>query len=315
MSFLKKILIITFISLGTLSPVFVFADAYGLSTAGETAGLSQLAISNKTIPVFAGEIVSVGLSLIGIIFFLLMIYAGIRWMIAAGKSEDVQKAKDTLEAAAIGLVIVLSAYAITQFVFSSLLSGGGGGGSGPAGGGGIQACVANADCSGGVCVGGFCQGASGPTPLVPQNCADCCQTECLASYPDNVDDCRVECQACKDSARVAYSDAYNNCTMKGCADFRVGIVEAVGDCKAGTAGAPQGGQPVPDAPIDNCGTVVSSFDCQQPICKWLPGIGGIDGATCLKIKGSELVECKELKTREECDQMPASCIWGTCQTN
>ncbi len=232
MNIYKKTLITTFISLGALIPIFVFADAYGLSTAGETAGLSQLAISTKSIPQFAGEIVGVGLSLVGIVFFLLMLYAGIRWMIAGGKSEDVQKAKDTLEAAAIGLVIVLSAYAITQFVFSSLLSGSGGG-PGPAGGGGIQACVKNADCSGGgVCVGGFCQGASGPTPLVPQNCADCCQDNCLLSYPNNVDDCRVECQACKDSARVAYSDAYNNCTMKGCADFRVGIEEVAGDCKS-----------------------------------------------------------------------------------
>lgn len=121
----KKTFIILFVSLGILSSVSVFAaDSYGLVSAGEKAGLSKLTISNQSIPQFAGEVVGTGLSLIGIVFFLLMLYAGIRWMIAMGKSEDVQKAKDILEAAAIGLVIVLSAYAITQFVFTNLVGGG-----------------------------------------------------------------------------------------------------------------------------------------------------------------------------------------------
>ena len=133
---LKKILFIFIICLGVAAPLLVLTDSYGLDTAATEAGLKKLDISKKNIPQVAGEIVGVGLSLIGIIFFLLMLYAGVRWMVAMGKTEDVQKAKDTLEAAAIGLVIVLAAYAISRFVFSSLgVGGGGGGGSSPAAGG------------------------------------------------------------------------------------------------------------------------------------------------------------------------------------
>ena len=167
MSFLKKTFIISLVALGILGPVLVFAapagDAYGLSTAADQAGLADLAISKKSIPQFAGEVIGVGLSLIGIVFFLLMLYAGLRWMIAMGKSEDVQKAKDTLEAAAIGLVIVLAAYAITQFVFTNLGVGSGGGNTSPVGEMGPPAPSTIAECStaddcefGDDCVDGSC---------------------------------------------------------------------------------------------------------------------------------------------------------------
>ena len=58
-------------------------------------------------------------------------------MTAAGNAERVDKAKTILTAASMGLVIVLSAYAITKFVFSSLGVGGGGG----AGGGTAKAGI------------------------------------------------------------------------------------------------------------------------------------------------------------------------------
>jgi hypothetical protein len=49
-----------------------------------------------------------------------MIYGGYRWMMASGREEEVQKAKDTIKAAIIGLIIVLSAYTITYFISRSL---------------------------------------------------------------------------------------------------------------------------------------------------------------------------------------------------
>jgi len=122
MSFVKKISLVSLIALGFLFSadlVLSAGDTYGLDTAADKGGLKTL-FAGKTLPGLAGDIVGVGLSLVGIVFFGLMLYAGVRWMSAMGKTEDVQKAKDTLEAAAIGLVIVLAAYAITRFVFGSL---------------------------------------------------------------------------------------------------------------------------------------------------------------------------------------------------
>jgi amino acid transporter len=62
------------------------------------------------------------LSLMGVIFLALMIYAGFKWMTARGEEEKVTDAKETLTRAIIGLIIVLAAYAISYFVVSSLSS-------------------------------------------------------------------------------------------------------------------------------------------------------------------------------------------------
>ncbi len=69
-----------------------------------------------------GKVVGAVLSFLGIAFFILIIYAGFRWMFARGNDQEVAKAKDIIVSAVIGLVIVLSAYAIT-FYIGGLLSG------------------------------------------------------------------------------------------------------------------------------------------------------------------------------------------------
>ncbi|MFA6424322.1 MAG: pilin [Candidatus Magasanikbacteria bacterium] len=126
-----------FIILGVVFSMFVFApamaqDKYGLDTTVKaTGGLLPTSIKGaETLPQLAGNIVKVVLSLIGILFFALMLYAGITWMKAFGRSEDVEKAKEMITQAIIGLIIVMAAYAITNFVFTNLGATGGGGSSG-----------------------------------------------------------------------------------------------------------------------------------------------------------------------------------------
>jgi cytochrome bd-type quinol oxidase subunit 2 len=60
------------------------------------------------------------LGLLGIIFLVLMLYAGYNWMIARGDEARVEKAKDTIQRALIGIIITIAAYAITSFVFNAL---------------------------------------------------------------------------------------------------------------------------------------------------------------------------------------------------
>ena len=67
------------------------------------------------------------LGLLGIIFLVLMITAGFKWMTASGNEEKLTEAKETIWRAVIGLIIVVAAYAITYFVFNSLDWFGGGG--------------------------------------------------------------------------------------------------------------------------------------------------------------------------------------------
>ena len=67
-----------------------------------------------------GKIISVVLGLLGIILLVLIIYAGWLWMSAGGDSKQVDKAKDYIKNAVIGLVLILMAYVITGFVIDKL---------------------------------------------------------------------------------------------------------------------------------------------------------------------------------------------------
>ncbi|MFH1789900.1 MAG: pilin [bacterium] len=134
----KKIILIWLVCAFALTPSLAFSvpattagstgvpattkDDYGLHRAANQAGLNSLAISKSEPRALIGSIIGVGLSLLGVIFFLLILYAGIKWMTAMGSSEKVEKAKEMLEAAIIGLLIVLSAYAISRFIFTNIVN-------------------------------------------------------------------------------------------------------------------------------------------------------------------------------------------------
>jgi len=55
-----------------------------------------------SIPLAVGKVVGAGLSFIGILFMLLMIYGGFMWMVARGNDQEVTKAKELIQAAIIG---------------------------------------------------------------------------------------------------------------------------------------------------------------------------------------------------------------------
>lgn len=69
----------------------------------------------------AGQIIGIVLSFVGVLFFILMIYAGILWMTASGNDQQIATAKGLLINAAIGMIIVFSAYALTTFLGTQLL--------------------------------------------------------------------------------------------------------------------------------------------------------------------------------------------------
>jgi len=65
-------------------------------------------------------IISSILGLLGTIFLVLTIYAGILWMTASGEEAKIEKAQEIIKAAVIGLAIVMSAYTITYFIGNKL---------------------------------------------------------------------------------------------------------------------------------------------------------------------------------------------------
>ncbi|MFA6194562.1 MAG: hypothetical protein WC719_02335 [Patescibacteria group bacterium] len=77
------------------------------------------------IRVLVSKIIRIVLGFLGIIFLVLLILAGFRWMVSGGNEEAVKKAQAAIKTAIIGLVIVLAAYSITYFVFKYLPFSGG----------------------------------------------------------------------------------------------------------------------------------------------------------------------------------------------
>lgn len=67
------------------------------------------------------SVIRILLSLTGMVFLCLTIYAGYLWMTAGGNEDEVAKAKTLLTQAVIGLAVILLAYSITIFVFNTLL--------------------------------------------------------------------------------------------------------------------------------------------------------------------------------------------------
>ena len=91
--------------------------SYGLNkTAQEVSAFKNQKVSDNFIQTKAGQVIGVLLSFVGVLFLILMIYAGLMWMTAQGNSQQVDKAKDLLINSVVGIIIVFSAYAITAFM-------------------------------------------------------------------------------------------------------------------------------------------------------------------------------------------------------
>lgn len=132
---LKKVLVlIAVVAVSFVVCEFVYAQVLmnGLNAISETSGLPT---GNLLISI--ANIIRIILGLMGIILVVLIVYAGFLWMTAAGDPKKVETAKKIITNAIIGLVIIMSAFGITQFILSSLVSATQEGAGGPGGGGGI----------------------------------------------------------------------------------------------------------------------------------------------------------------------------------
>ncbi len=97
--------------------------ALALFETGPNLGLEYGAMTGlgQTDPrIVAANIINIALGLLGIISVVIILYAGFKWMTSAGNDEAVGSAKKMLVAAIIGLVIILSAYIIANFVLLNI---------------------------------------------------------------------------------------------------------------------------------------------------------------------------------------------------
>lgn len=117
-------------SLMSLSGVIcTFNSVFAAPPAGLTDNMKSLGtaaqyqtgtVDEKSIFGLVGSLVGVFLGVLGVIFVILFITAGYHWMMAGGDTAKLDKAKDSMWRAIIGLLIIIGAYAIQQYVFMSI---------------------------------------------------------------------------------------------------------------------------------------------------------------------------------------------------
>jgi Zn-dependent protease with chaperone function len=83
---------------------------------------SSIGLGTNDIRVTIARIINVALGMLGIVAVVIVLSGGFRWMTASGDEGKVDEAKKIITAGVIGLAIILSAYAIAQFVIDSLIT-------------------------------------------------------------------------------------------------------------------------------------------------------------------------------------------------
>lgn len=112
--------------------------AYSVEAGTVNTGIefaSGTGLSNQDIRVTIAKIIRIILGFLGIIAIGLTMYAGFLWMTSGGNEEKIAQAKLILRNGLIGLVIILSSFAIVTFILGKLMDATGGSGSGGNGGG------------------------------------------------------------------------------------------------------------------------------------------------------------------------------------
>lgn len=117
-------MLLGFVAFGLIlssSPVLAQgSDPYGLESTAERARYVEPGKPTETLFTLVTKAVRAFLALIGFLFFGMMLYAGLRWMTARGNEELAEKAKHTLQATTIGIMVIISAYALTTLVLNRL---------------------------------------------------------------------------------------------------------------------------------------------------------------------------------------------------
>ena len=122
----KNILIIIItifvININSLSCLaYDFDKDSGIKNTADATGHTENEIFTKdNLPEAIGIVIKISLGLLGIVFLFLIIYGGYIWMLAKGNQQEVDKAIKIIQNAVIGLIIVVVAFALVNFIFSQV---------------------------------------------------------------------------------------------------------------------------------------------------------------------------------------------------
>ncbi|MFC1598449.1 pilin [Patescibacteria group bacterium] len=114
----KKFLLIIIICLILAGFLYFFniAEATSLESPGLLAGKSGDEASAWVI----GRFINGAIAVVGAVTFFMFVYGGFTWIASAGSSDSIQKGKNIMIWATIGLIIVLFSYATTDLIITAL---------------------------------------------------------------------------------------------------------------------------------------------------------------------------------------------------
>src|SRR3972149_4669795 len=117
----RPILIFSLLTLiiGGLFAASAIVRAQGVDVGLEPLEATGLA-AREDIRVTIARIIRFAFGFLGVIAVGIVLYGGFLWMTAKGNEEQINKARLTLTSGAIGLLIILMAFAITSFVLRRL---------------------------------------------------------------------------------------------------------------------------------------------------------------------------------------------------
>lgn len=116
---MKKYFLATLLVIIILLPFLVLAQP---PQQGLNDFLNETELKPSSLPEAIGRIVRIILSFLGLFTVLIIIFGVVRVAGSAGDEEQISNAKRMITAGVVGLIIIVLAYAVSAFVFSSLSS-------------------------------------------------------------------------------------------------------------------------------------------------------------------------------------------------
>src|SRR5690348_6787394 len=116
---LLSMAVFTFVALLGLSfvlPVFAQTSQENLDVIGTQAGIG----GGADLFTIIGRVINVALGFVGIVLLGLLLYAGWLWMTSEGDAKKIDSAKTMIRNAIIGLLIIVSSFAIVNFILAQL---------------------------------------------------------------------------------------------------------------------------------------------------------------------------------------------------
>lgn len=113
-----------------LFPVFAHAQTISPGLSGADTNLDQVNTGatarggalQADLPALIGRFINVVLGIMGIVLVIYIIWAGIDYISSRGDATKVKDSIAKIRNAVIGIIMILAAYAIANFVISSLIS-------------------------------------------------------------------------------------------------------------------------------------------------------------------------------------------------